>query len=352
MADHQALKGRPVFVVTPFPVWPIDNGGARYVDYCVRRLAGEGSDVTIFLPGNAIPSACFEIRGLRVVLYQSKNRIQHFFNLNLVARLFREARKEKPARVYLHFPFQCLMVFAVSRMFRIPVTLVMHNIEHRRFQSMGKNFLSRVIWCFEFFAVKTADQITSISSQVRESIRDCFSRDSEIARYRPDPARFFAEDCESSKALRRKLFPPEAGIVLFFGSFLYPPNRAAFRFIRDQLAKPLLEENPAIRFLLIGRGAPAACEPNMTAIDTVEDIAPYIRLVDLVIAPMTSGDGISMKVIESLACGKRVLVSDYLAPFLEEEDRAKVLVAKPEEFAGEIRRILNAVSTSDKPAVG
>jgi polysaccharide biosynthesis protein PslH len=138
--------------------------------------------------------------------------------------------------------------------------------------------------------------------------------------------------------------------VLFVGNFAHPPNREA----ADRLTRVIFPEVrarcPEARLLLVGPwldGQPPG-EPSAGVEVTgwVEDVAPYLAGAQVVVAPIFSGGGMRLKVLEALAAGKAVVATPLAVAGLDVQDGDQVALASDEAaFAERIVHLL-----TDAPA--
>lgn len=102
-----------------------------------------------------------------------------------------------------------------------------------------------------------------------------------------------------------------APLLLFVGSFDYPPNAEAMRELIDHLPA-LRAARPGLRVRCIGAGlgGELATAARAAAIETpghVADLLPHYREATAVYLPIRSGGGTRIKVLEALAVGRPVL---------------------------------------------
>jgi glycosyltransferase involved in cell wall biosynthesis len=105
--------------------------------------------------------------------------------------------------------------------------------------------------------------------------------------------------------------PAAAPLLLFVGSFDYPPNAEALRELIAHLPA-LRAARPGVRVRCIGGGlhGPLAAAARSAAIETpghVPDLLPHYREATAVYLPIRSGGGTRIKVLEALAVGRPVL---------------------------------------------
>jgi glycosyltransferase involved in cell wall biosynthesis len=100
--------------------------------------------------------------------------------------------------------------------------------------------------------------------------------------------------------------------IFFFGNFNYKPNIEAVEYIIETLCPQLDDSDTDVSVLLAGPGYETIRDTyqlpeRVELLGFVEDLPATIRGADLVVVPLHSGRGSRLKIIESLACGTRVV---------------------------------------------
>lgn len=132
---------------------------------------------------------------------------------------------------------------------------------------------------------------------------------------------------------RSKLVSPQADrelpIILFFGSFMYGPNREALEFVNDVVAPGLARSGVQVRIQVAGRDIPPmAFHPSVEILGFVPDIYPCIADADVGIVPIWNGVGILVKALDMMAVGTPVVAADFLAKGIPQlRDHVHVLLA-------------------------
>jgi glycosyltransferase involved in cell wall biosynthesis len=97
----------------------------------------------------------------------------------------------------------------------------------------------------------------------------------------------------------------EPPVVLMVGNFGYAATREAAYAVRDRILPAVLVRHPRAIFRFVGGGLPEDIRhPSIQAAGFVKDLAAEYRRAAVVIAPITSGGGIKVKVVEALAMGR------------------------------------------------
>lgn len=107
--------------------------------------------------------------------------------------------------------------------------------------------------------------------------------------------------------------PPPGGPVLVYpAAFGYPPNRAAVRWLLDEIFPALLAVLPGARLVLVGSEPTdemraAARDPRIEVTGFVPDTAAFFGSATVVPVPLREGGGTRFKVLEALAAGVPVV---------------------------------------------
>lgn len=129
-------------------------------------------------------------------------------------------------------------------------------------------------------------------------------------------------------------------VVLMVGNYHYAASREGARWVLDRIVSEVLERHPRAVFRFVGPGLPwTDPRSNVEIPGFVEDLPAEYRRAAVVIAPITTGGGIKIKVVEALAMG-RFLVATPKAMEGIGAGYAHVAVAPLDRFAEEISEAL------------
>jgi glycosyltransferase involved in cell wall biosynthesis len=117
--------------------------------------------------------------------------------------------------------------------------------------------------------------------------------------------------------------------VLFVGSFHHPPNVEAAARLAGSIFPRVRRRCPDAELHLVGDGPPLdLAGPGVTVTGRVPDVEPWLDRAAVVAAPLSSGGGMRVKVLEALAAGKAVVASPLAAEGLQ---GAPLLLAETDE---------------------
>ena len=128
------------------------------------------------------------------------------------------------------------------------------------------------------------------------------------------------------------------GTLLFVGALGYLPNNEGLHWFLEYVL-PRIRARSACRVVIIGRGAfpglqVAARRAGVVLLDRVDDLEPHYRSARAVIAPMRSGGGTRIKLLEAASFGVPSIATPEAVSGLYSQTRPWGWIAKgPQQFA-------------------
>lgn len=142
--------------------------------------------------------------------------------------------------------------------------------------------------------------------------------------------------------------------LLFVGSFAHPPNLAGARILLEEILPLVNAVRPDIRLDVVGRGADAqlveAAERHPGRVRLhgfVPDLDPLWARSSIFVAPLFSGGGIKIKVLEAMARGACVVSTPIGVEGIDDRGEATAVADTPESFAA---RVLDLVIDPERRA--
>ncbi len=109
---------------------------------------------------------------------------------------------------------------------------------------------------------------------------------------------------------------PEAeqpGTILFTGTFTHLPNREAALWLAREILPAVRAREPAATLRIVGSAPPREildlAGPGVEVVADAPAMEPHLRAATVVVAPVRSGGGMRMKVLEAMARGKAVVTT-------------------------------------------
>jgi glycosyltransferase involved in cell wall biosynthesis len=229
------------------------------------------------------------------------------------------------------------------RRYAIPMVYSSHNIEYQKYLEQSKTDPRRAVLApYVYWAERAACRAARLVVAISESDRDKYTQWVEPKKIEVIPQGFDAELCNPFYTPP----PSSPAVVLFVGNFRLEHNREAARLIVAEIMPRVARARSDVKFQLVGADPPRdlrAAHVEYTGF--VDDLGPYLRRANLVIAPMHFGFGMSTKIVSALAYGKPVLATPQGAGAISRNYR-QLVVSSLDGFA---RRIVDLLET--RPAV-
>jgi glycosyltransferase involved in cell wall biosynthesis len=138
--------------------------------------------------------------------------------------------------------------------------------------------------------------------------------------------------------------------IVLSGNFEYHPNIDAVAFLCKEIWPSLRRTFPELRLRLVGRGDAfirrllprgSAEETGIEVTGPVEDALSEIAQAQVVIAPIRTGSGTRIKILEAWAAARPVVATPLAAEGLYADDGVNIVLASgANEFAAEVGRLL------------
>ena len=114
--------------------------------------------------------------------------------------------------------------------------------------------------------------------------------------------------CQPVDVRSRFEIPETATILVYHGTFAYPPNLEAMHVFAEELLPRLKTRGLEVHVLAVGRNPPShSRDPAIHYTGSVEQVAGYLKSADLAVVPLLQGGGTRMKILDYFACGVPVI---------------------------------------------
>jgi glycosyltransferase involved in cell wall biosynthesis len=233
------------------------------------------------------------------------------------------------------------------------IILRAHNIEHRiwkRVASITKNPLKKVY----------LNHLSSTLERYEKSILNAYDG---IVPISPVDAPFFIENSlKPVLALPTGINPDKLPVqnnnhpdhaLFHIGAMNWMPNEEGIRWFTEQVWPIVHNKLPHLKVHLAGREMPDWLKnlkmENIIIEGEVENAYDFIQSKSILIAPLFSGSGIRIKIIESMALAKAVISTSIGAEGINYTHNKNILIANTaEEFASAIEMLYADSETTRK----
>lgn len=240
---------------------------------------------------------------------------------------------------------------------RLPATLLdEHNAiykltERMAAESTGLRRLiaqreARAFRRYEREMLRRFDATLTVTDEDRALLLDLFDepeRSQQAARFTTlpicvDPAATPAVDCPPSTA--------PSLTILHLGTMFWPPNVAGVLWFARQVLPLIWQRVPEARFVIVGKNPPPevqalAADPRIQVAGYVADPLPCLQEADVFIAPLFSGGGMRVKILDGWLWGLPIVATPIGAEGIDLRDGQNILIAgDPSSFAEATLRLL------------
>lgn len=140
----------------------------------------------------------------------------------------------------------------------------------------------------------------------------------------------------------------ERNTLVWLGGFHHYPNYEAVSFLLKEIYPRIKQNVPQVKLYIVGGGVPESLKKLMPVDSSivftgyVDDPLPYIQRAAVFIAPILSGGGTKLKVLEAMAVGKAVVSTSIGVEGIDGEDGQHFMVADdPEKFSSVVISLLD-----------
>ncbi len=322
-----------ILLTTPYRLLPTNTGGAVRTMRIAIALQQLGNDVHILCAEPGTPQPATSAVSFHTFKYRGS--VGHFFNSDFRRRLC-SVLKQPFDLVISAFPFQSWMLAKPIGERQLPVIYDAHNVETDRFRRMRKPLVASLIMLAERRMCRLASQVITVSEDDRQLMEHIHNTPSIVMANGVDLA-LMSPGQTNPETL--KAFDLQAGnYAIFFGGYDYPPNVEAARFLIERVWPQVSRTLPSFKLALVGRLPPAWTRGhnNVVVTDVVDDLTGLVRGARLALAPLFSGGGTRLKILEALACGKDVLATPFGAKGIAHTDTPALRLSPPETYADDL----------------
>jgi len=347
--DVAVFPGKPsagrarILIASPYLPFPLSHGAAVRMYNLMRRAAADFDLVLVsFVDESAeappqLKEICVEIVTVRRpgshALPSSRRPeiVEEFDSPAFHAALRQTAAKWRPRIVQLEFTQ--MAQYARDCKFERTI-LVEHDITYDLYEQMLRRQEDWELrrqherWLrFETTAWRTVDRVVTMSEKDRKVVPGSVAIPNgvDLERFRPS------------------VCAPEAGRLLFIGSFAHRPNVLAMEFF----LREVLPRLSSVRLHVIAGQRHERFwdlhHDNVEVEGFVADVRPAYERASVVIAPLVASAGTNIKILEAMAMGKAIVSTEAGINGLDLEPGADVMVTDgAEDMARAINRLLDS----------
>ncbi len=302
-------------IIAPFDVLSGSSGANDRVFNIAKSISELGASVYVLHHGaNKIFNSRFKFIQLKSFrLISGSGNYLHPFNVFFPSAIFNFLKKNSIDIIQCEQPWSAFSTILLSKKNSIPVILDEHNVESSWLRSSSRvPYLACYTQVLEKFSCTQSSLILATSEDDKKRLIQLYNIPKEKIIIVPNGVNLdnFSRITDSQRTLRNKLYAGmKKKIVLFHGTMSARQNFEAANIIIEYIAPQVQDA----LFVIIGRNAPqwlknkAKKRLNVLLLGYVSNIEEYILASDLCIAPLLSGSGTRLKIIEYMAAAKPIV---------------------------------------------
>ncbi|MFT6012826.1 MAG: glycosyltransferase involved in cell wall biosynthesis [Chitinophagales bacterium] len=277
-----------------------------------------------------IPTEESIIAAFKSIFTQDPYIVERFYHNDFLLALIDKLNEQKYDVILCEGVFLGPYLDTIRKYSQAKVVLRAHNVEHviwERLVPETKNWLKRVYLKrvmlpqfkhFEERFIKKVDAIVPISP-IDEVYFSAFSKKPMLL----IPA---ATDVFEVSVL------PKVFSVGFIGGMDWQPNKEGVVWFLNEVWKPFVQDDKDVQLSIAGRNFPQEMlnweYPKVSFMGEVPDAKVFVEQQSVIIAPIFSGSGMRVKIIEAMSLGKCVISSPVGAEGIQCENDKDILIAK------------------------
>jgi glycosyltransferase involved in cell wall biosynthesis len=240
------------------------------------------------------------------------------------------------------------LAYAVRPLNGLPCTMTDHDVCYRRAFQMArqrKNLFEKTFLFLEGFKLKRLE--ARIFKRMDMGIAVSEQDKTELEKICPGAVFKVVEN-----GVDTELFEPgpqviEENTLVWVGGFGYYPNKEGIYYFLNEIYPKIKVRTPRVKLKIVGGGvterlrAYAAADASIEIFGFVESPLPFIQRAAVFVAPLLSGGGTKLKVLEAMSVGKAIVSTSVGVEGIEGADKEHFLVADtPDDFSEKVADLL------------
>lgn len=217
----------------------------------------------------------------------------------------------------------------LARALKVPLVMIEHNIETIYAERVYPiPSIARFIALYEGRALHRSDRIVVCSDIDKAYVQERFRQPEEKIWVVPNGIGAILNGTPAATPLPAPMQGKK--LVLFVGKTDYYPNAEAIRIIRDELAPRLLARDRNLLYVIAGGPRPAdysTVNAGYVFTGFVDDLQSMLQHATVCCAPLASGSGTRLKIIEYAAHARPIVATSIAAEGLRYRHQEEIVIA-------------------------
>jgi glycosyltransferase involved in cell wall biosynthesis len=235
------------------------------------------------------------------------------------------------------------------------IVLVEHNVEYERLRAQVPELTEPQYQRFRGIEIQMCNQsdaVICVSDNDRQQLA-VDGVDPEKLHTIPHGVDLAQYQLPAESSVRERFnIPPDAPILVYHGTFSYPPNLEALDVFANEILPRLDDLGLPCHVLAVGRNPPQkSLHPRIHCPGSVDLVAPWLKAADLAVVPLLEGGGTRMKIIDYFAAGIPVIsTAKGIEGIPAINGRHALIMDQPDQIAAAISDLLRDTEQARKLA--
>lgn len=330
-----------IVIVSFYNSFPPVSGAANVTYKFSKYLSGEKCLIQLS-PNRSNKETDHGIKIINIKQVRFKGFRKIFEMFRNVFKIVSKIKKISPKCVVLEgasWALYNLVLISLLKRTKIDPLIVYHahNVEYLLRKQKSHRLIANITKWAERNLLKKSDIITAVSENDANDFKELYGEKSLIVPNGVDIQCFDGVSDNQIKEIKAK-YNLKGKLVLFMGLLAYLPNQEGIDFLINSVFPIVRKKSPDLKLVIIGGELKSKEKWILNpGVIPFEEIPILVKSCDVCVAPIFSGSGTRVKILEYMAAGKPVVSTTKGAEGLSVKNRDNIVIADDvENFAEEI----------------
>jgi len=365
-----------LFLATNFPYPP--NSGHNLRTYNILKILSKSNNIHFLgfsknkeypTTDNPINAFCKSVELFKATDDFSKSKMIFSLLLNFFShypyaleKYYLQEMKNKINEIIInndidlvHFDLLHLSMY-IDIVGKVPKTLTEHNVESERILKLVRNSTNLLFKMYMYIQYKKLYEFEKNICQKFDVCITVSDEDADTLKKMCPAGRYYViPNGVDTEYFRPGNNNPVPNSLVWVGGMHDFYNREAINYFCKEVFPLIKCKVSKITFNAIGTSPTRRLinlskhNKNVSAVGYVEDIRPYVSSSSIFIAPMLSGGGTKLKVLNAMSMGKPVVTTNVGAEGIDLQNGENIVIAdNPEDYANGIIDLLKSPTLASK----
>jgi polysaccharide biosynthesis protein PslH len=302
------MKGKDIIFISPQRIFNPTSGVESRINNLVK-IFSKDNNLTIFAPKQ---SKTKKYKNIFFLDYSNKYR--KLFDTRIINKTKPLIKNQNIDLIFGTTLWAGINSLILSLIIKKPYYFDDHNLEFLRYKRT-KSPIWPIIFILEYLIIKFSKKTICVSEKDKSFMIKYFKVKPKkiiVIENPVDKSIFFSNKRIAPKIKKGLGIKNNQKMILFFGQLNYIPNIEALKIIKKEILPKLDKIDKNYKLVICGKGNGNGLLKNFKHKNVifkgfVQKIQDYINASDVVIAPLISGSGTRIKILEALECKTKVV---------------------------------------------